>query len=288
MFESSSYRLTHMGLWSLAVASVCAGAGCGDSGGSGGNANCNTTQGPTTAAGSQASTTASTTQASTVSSTSSTGTGGGSGVVVVPQNELVAGLSYAEWSEAWWQWVSAIPAGQNPMVDMTGANCDLNQSGPVFFLAGAPGITDQTIARTCTVPPGKYLFFPVLNYINDYPCPDPGFQPYPGQTLEEFLRAGAVSALGAASSIVVEVDGESFPDGELFRFTSRMFDFTGDPSLIAFDPCITGSVQQGASDGWWIMIEPLPSGEHTVHFAGTNTANGPAFTLDVTYTLTVQ
>lgn len=214
--------------------------------------------------------------------------GGGAGFAVVPQNELVGGKTYAEWTAAWWQWVTAIPVDQNPMFDPTGANCALGQSGPVFFLAGAPGVNDQSISRACAVPTGKYIFFPVLNYLNDYPCPDPAFAPYPGQTLEEFLRAGAVGIMGAPSQITVEVDGAGFADGELFRFTSRMFDFTGDTSLTVFDPCITGTQQQGTSDGFWIMLEPLPPGQHTIHFAGTNTAFGPAFTLDVTYDITVQ
>lgn len=271
--------------FSVAAVVACGAAGCpgNETTGSGGSDCMPSASSSESATSSSQSTTTST---STATSSSS---GTMSGYTVVPQNGLVAGKTYAEWSAEWFKWIMKIPAGQNPFFDMTGASCAIDQQGPVFFLVGLPGIQDASVTRTCSIPAGKHLFFPVINYINDFPCPDPSFAPYPGQTLEEFLRAGAVAILGAPSKILVDVDGVAFADGELFRFTSKMFDFTGDPSLTAnFDPCVTGSVQQGASDGWWIMLEPLPPGAHTVHFAGTNTANGAAFTIDTTYTLTVQ
>jgi hypothetical protein len=62
----------------------------------------------------------------------------------------------------------------------TPANAGIGQSGPVFFLGGTTGTSE---ARTITIPTGKKLCFPIANYLNDYPCPDPNFQPAPGQSL---------------------------------------------------------------------------------------------------------
>jgi hypothetical protein len=78
------------------------------------------------------------------------------------------GLSYQQWGAKWWQWVLSIPASINPILDTTGANCDVDQSGPVWFLAGGPPIAE----RNCTIPAGKMIFFPIINLINDYPCLD--------------------------------------------------------------------------------------------------------------------
>jgi hypothetical protein len=39
----------------------------------------------------------------------------------------------------------------------------------------------------------------------------------------------------------------------------------------AFDPCITGSLQPGIVDGFFMMFKPLPVGEHTIFVHGTNT-----------------
>ena len=77
----------------------------------------------------------------------------------------------------WWKWVLAIPASQNPIFDQTGADCGLGQNGGVWYLAGTTG---GAVTRTCTIPAGKSIFFPIINVNNDYPCPDPGFQPPPG------------------------------------------------------------------------------------------------------------
>ena len=70
-----------------------------------------------------------------------------------------------------------------------------------------------------------------------------------------------------------------------YRATSRLFYFTGDPSLTStFDGCITGSSQPAVSDGYWIMLAPLSPGTHTIHF----TAGIDNLVLqDVTYHLTV-
>jgi len=38
------------------------------------------------------------------------------------------------------------------------------------------------------------------------------------------------------------------------------------------------------TDVYWLMLTPLPPGEHTLRF----TADGPAITLDVTYHITVR
>jgi hypothetical protein len=49
------------------------------------------------------------------------------------------GVSYTEWTARWWQWAFSIPVENNPVNDMTGANCAINQHGPVWFLAGTLG-----------------------------------------------------------------------------------------------------------------------------------------------------
>jgi hypothetical protein len=42
-----------------------------------------------------------------------------------------------------------------------------------------------------------------------------------------------------------------------YRATSRLFTFMADPSLVAFDACVTGDPQFpqfGVTDGYWILI----------------------------------
>jgi len=80
---------------------------------------------------------------------------------VLPSDSNPYGNTYGEWSARWWQWALSIPAATNPVFDATGANCAEGQIGQVWFLADSffGGLFD----RTCTVPPGKALFFAILN-----------------------------------------------------------------------------------------------------------------------------
>ena len=69
----------------------------------------------------------------------------------------------SELTAEWRQWAYSIPTSQNPQEDATGQYCMVGQRGPVWFLAGVFLGWPGTITRTCTVPEGKALFFPVIN-----------------------------------------------------------------------------------------------------------------------------
>jgi hypothetical protein len=44
-----------------------------------------------------------------------------------------------------------------------------------------------------------------------------------------------------------------------------------------------------AADGYWIMLRPLPPGEHKLHFSGSVTwPDKSTFGTELTYTLTVK
>lgn len=83
------------------------------------------------------------------------------------------GKSYGDWSTAWWQYVISVPAADNPLLDQTGVDCGVQQSGPVFFLGGlyAPTGTVSVHRTQCHVPAGKALFFPIVNAF----CKEPDF-----------------------------------------------------------------------------------------------------------------
>jgi hypothetical protein len=214
---------------------------------------------------------------------------------VLPPNSTPFGKPYGQWGAEWWKWVYAQPLSHNPVFDPTGEFCDQGQSGHVWFLAGNFG---GTFTRTCNVPLGKAIFFPIYNIFNDYPCPDPAFKPAPGQSLADFLTNGSGLIPGARDIIDqanprtdfrVTVDGHQLSGFGDYRATSSMVTFTGDTSLKAFDPCITGGSQQGVSDGYWVMLAPLTPGRHTLRIE-THVFNpllGGQFDLDVSYNLTV-
>ena len=201
------------------------------------------------------------------------------------------GASMVIWSQRIWQWIYRQPAASNPLLDPTGASCDVDQSGPVWFLPSIiPGASVFRGERTCTIPGHRALLVQTAAFLNDYPCPDPTFQPPPGQSLYDFLRAGAAPFIDSVNLLEVTIDGVR-PDENMleFRFTSKeLFEITGDPSLqSALDGCVTGQSQPAVSDSYVFMVKPLPAGNHTLVWHTTDTF-GMTGNTTLTYHLTVR
>src|SRR5919201_6517858 len=68
---------------------------------------------------------------------------------LIQPDQTFAGKTYGEWSASWWQWAAPVPAESSPITDTTGTRCGVNQSGPVWFLAGTTG--GPSVTRQCTV-----------------------------------------------------------------------------------------------------------------------------------------
>ena len=174
------------------------------------------------------------------------------------------GRSMETWAENWWRWVLSVPAAENPFLSLT-SDCSVGQSGPVFNIPPSP-VGSHNVTRSCTVEQGKAVAVTLSSVLNDYPCPDPTFQPAPGQSLLDFLLAGAVAGNGDIAEIDVTLDGEPLEDLLLYHFASHdLFFFKGDLSLQpTVDSCITGGFQPAVVDSYFILFKPLRPGHHTI------------------------
>ncbi len=186
----------------------------------------------------------------------------------VPPTQAIHGLSQAEWSRAWWQWAGSFDRRESPVSDQTGALCGLKQSGQVFFLAGTYG-THRTV-RSCTVPRGKYLFFPLINYVYmsrpNYP-----------RSCEEVTQGAALST-DEVSALIVDIDGVRIPKLATYRqATTQCFDMGALTETKA-------SIFPSAANGYYVMLKPLPRGRHVLNFGGAL----PDMLQAVTYTLDVE
>jgi hypothetical protein len=187
---------------------------------------------------------------------------------VVPAAEPVAGLSQVEWSRAWWQWAGAFDYDESPVTDRTGELCASKQSGDVWFLAGTFG-TKRTV-RTCTVPRGKYLFFPLVNHV----ALPRGHAPTSCLSLTSMVAA----MTDEVSSLVLEVDGVRVDKlAEHRQATKQCFDLgaLSEPKARVFP---------SAANGYYVMLRPLSPGKHTLNFGGAL----PGTLQAVTYTLYVE
>ena len=204
------------------------------------------------------------------------------------------GKTNSEWSARWWQWALSIPVhappfrGQvnHPLVDLTGSKCAEGQSGPVWFLGGAFFEAGQPALSTierghCAVPKSKALYFPLLN-IEASTLEGNG-------TTEAELRSAAAFYMDLADNLSADVDGNSIQivpgsrvQSPLFKFTLPRDDIL---SFIGEGPFVPGTYFPAAGDGYYVMLAPLSSSQHRVHFHGEIPAFD--FSLDVTYDLTV-
>jgi hypothetical protein len=181
------------------------------------------------------------------------------------------GVDMATWGERATQWIWGTPLDESPLFDPTGANCDVNQQGPVWYIARIAGPPVFSGTRTCTIPHQKSIFL-YIGAVVDYACP-PDFVPAPGQSLFDFLRADAKAGLDTVDLLEVSLDGQPLNEVFSYRFASDdLFNLTGDLSLQpVLDACITGQPQPSVVDGFFMMFKPLAPGPHTIVVHGTNT-----------------
>jgi hypothetical protein len=180
----------------------------------------------------------------------------------------------------WWQWVTSIPPADNPVLDTTGEKCQAGDMGDIFFLVGTFGGSAE---RECTISEGQEILVPIINII----CFDkPGGLEIPGVFSPPKGRPGnncqeqAVSFIDQASNLELTIDGVSIENLQDFRILSNPFPIKLPEDNILGLP--SGNYIS-ISDGYWVVVESLPAGEHTIHFAG----QVGDFTSDVTYHLTV-
>ncbi len=190
---------------------------------------------------------------------------------------ILLGKSMGEWSVKWWQWSLSIPAASNPMMDNTGAFCNIGQKGPVWFLAGV--FIGGTVERSCTLPYGKHILFPIANafWLNSVDTPDLKEADW-RQAANDFLPPSVGGDLEAT------LDGNPIifnPKTPIVRSQSPVFSvkfpadnvFELDPNILTDFPIV--------SDGFWVMLPPLSKGVHVLHFRAGQSQ-------DVTYHLTIQ
>jgi hypothetical protein len=204
---------------------------------------------------------------------------------LLPPSTSVAGKSQNDWAEAWWDWAANIPGAMNPVLDRTGTYSYLGDQGDVFFLAGVFGGGDP-INRTVTVTNRQHLFFPLLNAITW-----DAYSAYP----DDFER-DLIETIGDVQDLYADLNGVSYgsqiallgwlqqspDDFPLNILAGGFFNETGE------EP----GIRQAQQRGYYLMLEPLPIGTHTLRFGGRSQPNGAYADWDpniqnITYTVRV-
>jgi hypothetical protein len=217
---------------------------------------------------------------------------------VAPVNSKPHGLSYGEWSARFWQWQLSMPVSANPIFDT--AECSAGQSGNVWFLGGstisfesAPQEFLARAIRTCTVPPGTMLFFPIAN--NECSTVEGDRFPGYGQTPAE-LEACAkfASSFIVPESLRATLDGVPIKALTQYEVVSPLFTFGPLPSNNVLQyfglNAPAGTTAQSKSDGIHLMLHPLSTGTHVLRFYAETDfrpIDGAKFIQDITYYIRV-
>lgn len=192
--------------------------------------------------------------------------------------------SFKKLSAQWWQWALSIPTPENPMLDATGDKCVVGQNGSTWFLAGI--FNDSTAVRNCSVPEGKELFFPIVNFVNiNTPNVCGGGA---DNTPVEDLRIPAADFINTITKVSITVNGKPIDNAR--RIRSKVFEVAFPENNVFDEPCADlGGVPAGifspaVDDGFYVKLKNLEVGNHILQFSA-ETASGVM--QDVTYHLTV-
>jgi hypothetical protein len=179
---------------------------------------------------------------------------------VVPIDGSAQRAVYGNLAAAWWQWATETPTNKNALVDTTGKNCASNQTGSVWFLAGT--LDGSSVTRTCTVPQGTYLFFPLSNDFYGAFLTDPA-----DQRTEDFVRSQVECIEGAI--VTATIDGVPVNNPQHYLETSSLFSIQLPKNNVfgvtaAEVPKLT--LSPVADEGYYLYLYPLAPGYHTIHF----------------------
>lgn len=201
---------------------------------------------------------------------------------VLSANSTLDGVTYSEWTARWWQWLVSVPLERNPAADTSGEFCGENQNGSVWFL---PGTFSGSVERACDIPAGKAILIALVNLECNH-------AEYQDLQTESELRSCARAGQEYVNELFASIDGVQLrePDLRSYRVESPLFPLTfPENNINALPPQTVDAV----SDGYWVFLEPLSEGSHTIHFRAaivdpTDPTGGGNFLTEAKYQITVR
>lgn len=192
----------------------------------------------------------------------------------------VLGKSYAEWTVDWWKWIES--RNYMPFTESGSIDCAAGQKGSVWFLAGTEGT--GPVVRTCTIPKGKALFYPLVNAEWSNAASESLTVAEKRAFLDAYMSGNDLSIIPSrACNMQSIVDGVPtiYSGVPIVRAQSAPFPYNqfGDN----YDA-------QSVSDGYWTMLL-LPKGQHTLQIKGAICGvpdNSTWFEVDVTYNINIK
>jgi hypothetical protein len=179
-----------------------------------------------------------------------------SGPNILSSKGMVAGETVAQWTQDWWTWVLQSPDTANPTEDPTGAFATNNNGAAMFFIAGTDGGFAE---RSFTVPHAKPLLVPVLNQFDTL---DP--KSIINKVLADF-QTGVTDMFARIDNIPVSNLQSHLVRTDFFSM-GTVRDHTVASALGA---PIGADLSPTKSAGYWLVVDGLAPGSHTLDFGGS-------------------
>jgi hypothetical protein len=207
---------------------------------------------------------------------------GSTPVNVFPPGSKPFGLTYDKHIENFWKWLLSIPAKDSPINDSTGGKCatgQLNSNSSLFYLAFNNGGVSQ---RTCEVPAGKGLFIPVMQV-------ELSEKDTPGASIED-LKLSAKTDQDSVNSLYLKIGDKEYNFDDLRPYRTDTEGFDVDYADNGIFGIVEGGPTKAVADGYYIMTDPLPKGNHTVLYKSSLSCLDPGcaepnFAQDIKYNI---
>lgn len=166
-----------------------------------------------------------------------------------PSNYKPFGITFAEWTRKWWEWLLFLDKSANPARDSSGIyfNGKLNQQPNVLFLYQTIEGTSPFPTRSIITEKGIWIFMPIINWLS--------IQFQDGITDEELISK-ANEKMDAIGSLKVLVNGNDVVRNIAeHRVKSDIFEITMPKNNILDLP--PPRKRRVVSDGYWIFLGPI-------------------------------
>lgn len=208
---------------------------------------------------------------------------------LVHQDDAGTRKLYAKKAKAWTRWALEQPWSTGPIVDPDGSACESEQQGGTWFLAGTGG---GPAVRECTIPAGKRIFFPLVNYWLSPPADV--YAEYPEQEWIDFALELSTEQRATTCGLTLRIDGQDLlPDLE--AMDEELWVEIHDPFTVELGEDSWATQFGGVAGpretfvhGHWALLEPLPPGDYTLELGGELCNDDGGFSTSVTYTLHIE
>lgn len=203
---------------------------------------------------------------------------------VAPINSKPHGKNYPEWAATWWKWVLENTNSHfyKPDGDPSQVQC-VEIEKNVWLLFGTFSQSGAHVERSCTVPTGSALVFPLIN-VSYSAWPDD-----PPETRTEPAVRAMVAGIKDSVQIVATIDGTSVEAPLNYFETSTLFAVTAPAELANPYGRPAGEVWEPSVDaGYYLFLHPLTPGQHTIAWVATRNDPAGQIAQDVLYTVIVK